>query len=56
VHKRTGDRRLRLGAICAAAADWAIMKLFERLVVRDGWGELNDNQWTVLWSEQLGQL
>jgi hypothetical protein len=24
-------------------------------VVRDGWGKLNDNQWTLLWSEQLGQ-
>jgi ketosteroid isomerase-like protein len=24
-------------------------------VVRDGWEKLNDNQWTLLWSEQLGQ-
>jgi len=24
-------------------------------VARDGWGILNDNQWTLLWSEQLGQ-
>jgi hypothetical protein len=24
-------------------------------VVRDGWGKLNDNQWTLLWSEQLRQ-
>jgi hypothetical protein len=24
-------------------------------VARDGWGKLNDNQWTLLWSEQLGQ-
>jgi ketosteroid isomerase-like protein len=22
-------------------------------VARDGWGKLNDNQWTLLWSEQL---
>src|SRR5260370_14447657 len=24
-------------------------------VVRDGWGNWNDNQWTFLWSEKLGQ-
>jgi hypothetical protein len=25
------------------------------LVARGGWRKLNDNQWTLLWSEQLGQ-
>ena len=25
------------------------------LVARDGWGKLNDNQWTLLSSEPLGQ-
>lgn len=24
-------------------------------IVRDGWGKLNDNRWTLLWSEPLGQ-
>ena len=60
-----GDRRLRLGAICATAADWATMKLysvdlshitFERPAGRTRWlGKLNDNQWTLLRSDQLGQ-
>jgi hypothetical protein len=31
------------------------MKIYVIGVVRDGWGKLNDNQWTLLWSEQLGQ-
>jgi hypothetical protein len=30
-------------------------KIYVMAVVRDGWGKLNDNQWTLLWSEQLGQ-
>ena len=30
-------------------------KIYVMGVVRDGWGKLNDNQWTLLWSEQLGQ-
>ena len=30
-------------------------KIYVMGVVRDGWGQLNDNQWTLLWSEQLGQ-
>jgi hypothetical protein len=31
------------------------IKIYVMGVVRDGWGNLNDNQWTLLWSEQLGQ-
>ncbi len=31
------------------------IKIYVIGVVRDGWGKLNDNQWTLLWSEQLGQ-
>ena len=30
-------------------------KIYVMGVVRDGWVKLNDNQWTLLWSEQLGQ-
>lgn len=30
-------------------------KIYVMGVVRDGWGKLNDNQWTLLWSEQLGR-
>jgi len=30
-------------------------KVYAVGVARDGWGILNDNQWTLLWSEQLGQ-
>jgi hypothetical protein len=30
-------------------------KVYVMGVARDGWGKLNDNQWTLLWSEQLGQ-
>ena len=30
-------------------------KIYVMGVVRDGWGKLNDNQWTLLSSEQLGQ-
>jgi hypothetical protein len=30
-------------------------KIYVMGVARDGWGKLNDNQWTLLWSEQLGQ-
>jgi len=30
-------------------------KIYTMGVARDGWGKLNDNQWTLLWSEQLGQ-
>jgi hypothetical protein len=30
-------------------------KIYVKGVARDGWGKLNDNQWTLLWSEQLGQ-
>ena len=29
-------------------------KIYVMGVARDGWGKLNDNQWTLLWSEQLG--
>ena len=29
-------------------------KIYVMGVARDGWGKLNDNQWTFLWSEQLG--
>jgi hypothetical protein len=31
------------------------IKVYIMGVSRDGWGKLNDNQWTLLWSEQLGQ-
>jgi ketosteroid isomerase-like protein len=30
-------------------------KIYVMGVARDGRGKLNDNQWTLLWSEQLGQ-
>ena len=30
-------------------------KIYVMGVARDGWGKLNDDQWTLLWSEQLGQ-
>ena len=30
-------------------------KIYVMGVVRDGWGKLNDNQWTLQWSEPLGQ-
>jgi hypothetical protein len=30
-------------------------KIYVMGVVKDGWGKLNDNHWTLLWSEQLGQ-
>jgi hypothetical protein len=30
-------------------------KIYVMAVARDGWGKLNDNQWTLLWSEQLGR-
>ena len=30
-------------------------KIYAMGVARDGWGKVNDNQWTLLWSEQLGQ-
>jgi hypothetical protein len=30
-------------------------KLYIMWVSRDGWGKSKDNQWTLLWSEQLGQ-
>jgi hypothetical protein len=30
-------------------------KIYIMGVARDGWGKLNDNQWTILFSEQLGQ-
>jgi hypothetical protein len=30
-------------------------KIYVMGVARYGWGKLNDNQWTLLWSEQLGQ-
>jgi hypothetical protein len=30
-------------------------KIYVMGVVRDGWRKLNDNQWTLLFSEQLGQ-
>ena len=30
-------------------------KIYAMGVARDGWGKLNDNQWALLWSEQLGQ-
>jgi len=30
-------------------------KIYVMAVARDGWGKLNDNRWTLLWSEQLGQ-
>lgn len=30
-------------------------KRYGVLVARGGWRKLNDNQWTLLWSGQLGQ-
>jgi hypothetical protein len=30
-------------------------EIYVMAVARDGWGKLNDNEWTLLWSEQLGQ-
>ena len=35
--------------------DGKTTKVYIMGVARDGWGKLNDNQWTLLWSEQLGQ-
>ena len=35
--------------------DGKTSKIYVMGVARDGWGKLNDNQWTLLWSEQLGQ-
>ena len=35
--------------------DGKTSKIYVIGVARDGWGKLNDNQWTLLWSEQLGQ-
>ena len=35
--------------------DCKTSKVYVVGVARDGWGILNDNQWTLLWSEQLGQ-
>lgn len=35
--------------------DGKTSKVYVVGVARDGWGILNDNQWTLLWSEQLGQ-
>ena len=35
--------------------DGKTSKGYTMLVARDGWRKLNDNQWTLLWSEQLGQ-
>jgi ketosteroid isomerase-like protein len=35
--------------------DGKTSKGYRVLVARDGWRKLNDNQWTLLWSEQLGQ-
>jgi ketosteroid isomerase-like protein len=35
--------------------DGKTSKGYRALVARDGWRKLNDNQWTLLWSEQLGQ-
>ena len=35
--------------------DGKTSKVYIMGVARDGWGILNDNQWTVLFSEQLGQ-
>ncbi len=34
--------------------DGKTSKIYVMGVARDGWGKLNDNQWTLLWSEQLG--
>jgi len=30
-------------------------KIYIMGVARDGWGKSSDNQWTLLWSKQLGQ-
>jgi hypothetical protein len=30
-------------------------KIYAMAVAREGWRKMNDNQWTLLWSEQLGQ-
>ena len=35
--------------------DGKTSKIYVMGVARDGWGKLSDNQWTLLWSEQLGQ-
>ena len=35
--------------------DGKTSKVYAVGVARDGWGISNDNQWTLLWSEQLGQ-
>jgi ketosteroid isomerase-like protein len=35
--------------------DGKTSKVYVVGVARDGWGILSDNQWTLLWSEQLGQ-
>ena len=35
--------------------DGKTSKGYRVLVARDGWRKLNDNQWTLLSSEQLGQ-
>ena len=35
--------------------DGKTTKVYIVRVARDGWGKLNDNQWTLLFSEQLGQ-
>ena len=35
--------------------DGKTSKVYIMLVARDGWRKLNDNQWTLLSSEQLGQ-
>jgi ketosteroid isomerase-like protein len=34
--------------------DGKTSKIYVMGVARDGWGKLNDNQWTLRWSEQLG--
>jgi hypothetical protein len=34
--------------------DGKTSKIYVMGVARDGWGKLNDNQWTLLFSEQLG--
>ena len=34
--------------------DGKTSKIYVMGVARDGWGKLNDNQWALLWSEQLG--
>jgi hypothetical protein len=35
--------------------DGKTSKEYRALVARDGWRKLNDNQWTLLSSEPLGQ-